>query len=75
MADEKHSFLISGTGDVVEPDDGIITIGSGGSYALAAARSLIRHPELSAKELAKEAMKISAEICIYTNANITIKEL
>ena len=75
VADEKHSFLISGTGDVVEPDDGIITIGSGGSYALAAARSLIRHTELSAKELAKVAMKFSAEICIYTNANITIKEL
>jgi ATP-dependent HslUV protease subunit HslV len=75
VADEKHSFLISGTGDVVEPDDGIIAIGSGGTYALAAARSLIRHTELSAKELVKEAMKISAEICIYTNANITIEEL
>jgi ATP-dependent HslUV protease subunit HslV len=75
VADEKHSFLISGTGDVVEPDDGIIAIGSGGAYALAAARSLIRHTQLSAKELVKEAMKISAEICIYTNANITIEEL
>lgn len=75
VADEKHSFLISGTGDVVEPDDGIVAIGSGGAYALAAARSLIRHTELSAKELVKEAMKISAEICIYTNANITIEEL
>jgi len=75
VADEKHSFLISGTGDVVEPDDGIISIGSGGAYALAAARSLIKHTELSAKELVKEAMKISAEICIYTNANITIEEL
>lgn len=75
VADEKHSFLISGTGDVVEPDDGIIAIGSGGTYALAAARSLIRHTELSAKELVSEAMKISAEICIYTNANITVKEL
>ncbi len=75
VADEKHSFLISGTGDVVEPDDGIIAIGSGGSYALAAARSLIRHTELSAKELVKEAMKVSAEICIYTNANITVEEL
>jgi ATP-dependent HslUV protease subunit HslV len=75
VADEKHSFLISGTGDVVEPDDGIIAIGSGGTYALAAARSLIGHTELSAKELVKEAMKISAEICIYTNANITIEEL
>ena len=75
VADEKHSFLISGTGDVVEPDDGILAIGSGGSYALAAARSLIKHTQLSAKELVKEAMKISAEICIYTNANITIEEL
>ncbi len=75
VADEKHSFLISGTGDVIEPDDGIVAIGSGGSYALAAARSLLRHTELSAKELVKEAMKISAEICIYTNANITIEEL
>jgi len=75
VADEKNSFLISGTGDVIEPDDGIVAIGSGGSYALAAARSLLRHTELSAKELVKEAMKISAEICIYTNANITIEEL
>jgi ATP-dependent HslUV protease subunit HslV len=75
VTDEKNSFLISGTGDVVEPDDGIIAIGSGGSYALAAARSLIRHTELSAKELVEEAMKISAEICIYTNVNITVEEL
>ena len=75
VADETNSFLISGTGDVVEPDDGIIAIGSGGSYALAAARALIRHTELSAKELVQEAMTISAEICIYTNANITIEEL
>jgi ATP-dependent HslUV protease subunit HslV len=75
VADEKHSFLISGTGDVVEPDDGIIAIGSGGSYALAAARALIQHTELSAKELVSEAMKISAEICIYTNANIIVEEL
>jgi ATP-dependent HslUV protease subunit HslV len=75
VADEKHSFLISGTGDVVEPDDGIIAIGSGGTYALAVARSLIRHTDLSAKELVKEAMKISAEICIYTNPHITIEEL
>ncbi|MGD9344648.1 MAG: ATP-dependent protease subunit HslV [Candidatus Aminicenantes bacterium] len=75
VADEKHSFLISGTGDVVEPDDGIIAIGSGGAFALAAARALLRHTELSAKELVKEAMMISAEICIYTNANITVEEL
>jgi ATP-dependent HslUV protease subunit HslV len=75
VADEKHSFLLSGTGDVVEPDDGIIAIGSGGTYALAVARALMRHTQLSAKELVKEAMKISAEICIYTNANVTIEEL
>lgn len=75
VADEKHSFLISGTGDVIEPDDGIIAIGSGGAYALAAARSLIRHTQLSARELVEEAMKISAEICIYTNENITVEEL
>ncbi len=75
VADEKNSFLISGTGDVVEPDDGIIAIGSGGTYALAAARALIRHTGLSGQELVEEAMKISAEICIYTNTNITIEEL
>lgn len=75
VADENHSFLISGTGDVIEPDDGIIAIGSGGAYALAAARSLIRHTQLSARELVEEAMKISAEICIYTNENITVEEL
>jgi ATP-dependent HslUV protease subunit HslV len=75
VADEKHSFLLSGTGDVVEPDDGIIAIGSGGTYALAVARALVKHTQLSAKELVKEAMKISAEICIYTNANVTIEEL
>ncbi|MFC2169883.1 ATP-dependent protease subunit HslV [Acidobacteriota bacterium] len=75
VADENNSFLISGTGDVIEPDDGIIAIGSGGPYALAAARALIKHTNLSIKEIAAEAMKISASICIYTNDQIIIKEL
>jgi len=75
VSDESNSFLLSGTGDVVEPDDGIIAIGSGGPYALAAARALIKHTDLSAKELAMEALKISSGICIYTNDQITVGEL
>ena len=75
VADKENSLLISGTGDVVEPDDGIITIGSGGSYALAAARALILHTRLPAKDIAVEAMKISADICVYTNQQITVEEL
>ncbi len=75
VADKDNSFLISGTGDVIEPDDGIVAIGSGGSYALAAARALISHTDLSAKEIALEAMKISSEICIYSNNQITVEEL
>lgn len=75
VADKESSFLISGTGDVVEPDDGIIAIGSGGPYALAAARALIKHTNLSAREIALEALKISAEICVYTNDNIIVEEL
>ncbi len=75
VADEEHSFLISGTGDVVEPDDGIITIGSGGPYALAAARVLVKHTDLSAREIAFEALKVASEICIYTNEEITVEEL
>jgi ATP-dependent HslUV protease subunit HslV len=75
VADKDSSFLISGTGDVVEPDDGIIAIGSGGPYALAAARALVRHTGLSAREVALEAMKISSEICVYTNDQITYEEL
>jgi len=75
VADREHSFLISGTGDVVEPDDGILAIGSGGAYALAAARALIRHTGLSAKEIASEALRISAEICVYTNDQIIVEEL
>jgi ATP-dependent HslUV protease, peptidase subunit HslV len=75
VADKEHSFLISGTGDVVEPDDGIVAIGSGGPYALAAARALIRRTDLSARDIALDAMGISAEICVYTNDQVTIEEL
>jgi len=75
VADKESSFLISGTGDVVEPDDGIIAIGSGGPYALAAARALIKHTDLSAREIALEALRISSQICVYTNQNIIVEEL
>jgi ATP-dependent HslUV protease, peptidase subunit HslV len=75
VADKESSFLISGTGDVVEPDDGILAIGSGGPYALAAARALIRRTDLSAKDVALEAMRIAAGICVYTNDQITVEEL
>jgi ATP-dependent HslUV protease subunit HslV len=75
VADKESSFLISGTGDVVEPDDGIIAIGTGGPYALAAARALVQHTGLSAKEIALEAMKISAGICVYTNDQFIVEEL
>lgn len=75
VADKDTAFLLSGTGDVVEPDDGIIAVGTGGPFALAAARALIKHTDLSAKEIALEAMKISAGICIYTNDQIVIEEL
>jgi ATP-dependent HslUV protease subunit HslV len=75
VMDKKSTFLISGTGDVIEPDDGIIAIGSGGNYALAAARALIKHSPLNADEIVKEALAIAADICIYTNDNIKIEML
>ena len=75
VADKDNSFLLSGTGDVIEPDDGIVAIGSGGSYALAAARALLRFSEFPPKRIVKEALKISSEICIYTNDKITVREL
>ena len=75
VADEKSSFLLSGNGDVISPDDGVLAIGSGGSYALAAARALITNTELSAREIALEAMRIAGEICIYSNTNIVVEEL
>lgn len=73
--DANTSFLLSGNGDVIAPDDGLLAIGSGGSFALSAARALFRHTELSAKDIAYEALKIASEICIYTNSNIIIEEL
>jgi ATP-dependent HslUV protease subunit HslV len=75
VANDKHTFLLSGTGDLIEPDDGLIAIGSGGPIALAAARALVAHSDLSAKEIAIEAMKIASRIDIYTNENIICEEL
>ncbi len=75
VADSKSTFLISGTGDLIEPDDGIVGIGSGGAFALAAARALEKYTDLSAREIVQEAMQIAAKICIYTNENISIEEL
>jgi ATP-dependent HslUV protease subunit HslV len=75
VADKEHSLIISGNGDVIEPDDGIVAIGSGGPYAQAAAQALVAHSSLDAKTIAQEAMRITAEICIYTNDQIAIEEL
>jgi ATP-dependent HslUV protease, peptidase subunit HslV len=75
VADDKLSLVISGTGDLIEPDDGIMAIGSGGPFALAAARALIQHSQLPARDVAIESMKIAGDICIYTNSNIVIEEL
>jgi len=75
VADDKNTFLISGTGDLIEPDDGIVGIGSGGAFALAAARALNKYTDLSPREIVQEAMQIAAKICIYTNESISIEEL
>ena len=76
VADEKSSFLLSGNGDVIAPDDGgVLAIGSGGPYALAAARALLEHTELDAREIAERALRIAGEICIYTNQNIVVEEI
>jgi ATP-dependent HslUV protease subunit HslV len=75
VVDREHSLIVSGTGDVVEPDDGITAIGSGGSFALAAARALVKHSDLDIKTIVEESMKIASEICIYTNDKIIIEEL
>ena len=75
VLDRKSMFLLSGTGDLIEPDDGIIGIGSGGPFAQAAAKALSRHTELGPREIAQHAMTIASEICIYTNGNLTIEEL
>ncbi len=75
VADAKSTFVLSGDGDVIEPDDGMCAIGSGGPFALAAARALAKHSKLGAKEIAQESMRIASEICIYTNSNFTVEEL
>ena len=75
VADAKSTFLLSGDGDVIEPDDGICAVGSGGPFALAAARALARHTKLGAREIAQEAMRLASEICIYTNSQFTVEEL
>jgi len=73
--DGKATYLLSGTGDVIEPDDGMLAVGSGGSYALAAARALLRHTKMSAREIALASLKIASEICIFTNGEIIVEEL
>jgi ATP-dependent HslUV protease subunit HslV len=76
VANTEKSFLISGTGDLIQPDeDGILAIGSGGPYALAAARALMKHTPMSSEEIARESLRIASEICIYTNDNITVESL
>ena len=75
IVDRKSTFLLSGTGDLIEPDDGVVAVGSGGAYAMAAARALVKHSPLTARQIAEESMRIAADICIYTNPNLTIEEL
>jgi len=75
VADKEHIFIVSGTGDIIEPDDNIAAIGSGGPYALAAAKALVKYSNLSAYEIALESLKIAASICIYTNDKITVEKL
>jgi ATP-dependent HslUV protease subunit HslV len=75
VADGEHTFVLSGNGDVIEPDDGIAAIGSGGPYAQAAAKALVAHTDLSATDIVKEAMLIASQICIYTNDRLVIEEL
>jgi ATP-dependent HslUV protease subunit HslV len=75
VADVKNTYLVSGTGDVIEPDEGIAAIGSGGQYALAAATALLRSTQLSARQIAEQAMEIAGRICIFTNDNVTYEEL
>jgi ATP-dependent HslUV protease subunit HslV len=75
VADKEHGYLISGAGELIEPDDGILAIGSGGSFALAAARALLTSTALPAKDIVQQALEIAADICVYTNANISVLEL
>jgi ATP-dependent HslUV protease subunit HslV len=75
VADREHSLIISGTGDVIEPDDGLIGIGSGGAFALAAARALIKYTQLSVVEITQESLRIASEICVFTNDRIVVEKL
>jgi len=75
VANRESTLMLSGTGDIIEPDDGVAAIGSGGPYALAAARALLKYSNLEAKEIVKEAMNLASEICIFTNRQITVEEL
>jgi ATP-dependent HslUV protease subunit HslV len=75
VVNAQHTLLVSGTGDVIQPSDGILGIGSGGHYALAAARALVAHSELSAAEVVRKSLEIAGDICVYTNQNLTIEEL
>ena len=75
VADKEHSLVLTGTGDVLEPDDGVVAIGSGGNYALAAARAMIDRDDMDSEAVARRAMAIAAEICVYTNTNLTIESL
>ena len=75
LADRNHSFLVSGSGELIEPDDGVLAIGSGGNYALAAARALLRHSDFSAREIVEKSLHVASEICVYTNDNLTIMDI
>lgn len=75
VADREHGFVISGSGELIEPDDGILAIGSGGNYALSAARALVEYSKLEAHEIVEKSLRIAADICVYTNSNITVLDL
>ena len=75
LADAEHSFVVSGGGELIEPDDGILSIGSGGNYALAAARALFRYSDFSAREIVEKSLAIASDICVYTNSNVTILDI
>ena len=75
VADSEHAYLLSGSGELIEPDDGVIAVGSGGGYATAAARALVAEPNLSAREIVERSLTIAADMCIFTNRNVTILEL
>ena len=75
LADTEHSFVVSGSGELIEPDDGILAIGSGGNYALAAARALFKHSDKTPREIVEQGLAIAGEICVYTNNNLTILDL